>query len=148
MFLYHTHNKCGKCISTFIYDIILIKMKQAYIMYQTCYFHAQNITSITATWYGVEPFPPPPPPSFQTGFIVKKYMTSSKEILSSDCFYRVKSWISTIPAMTPRRLRRGVIAGMWDPRDPIETTMTRIFKCQIFLLCDGASNMCCCNTPK
>ena len=41
---------------------------------------------------------------------------------------------SHIPAMTPRRLRRGVIAGMWDPRDPIETTMTRIFKQSIFLL--------------
>ena len=41
---------------------------------------------------------------------------------------------SHLPAMTPRRLRRGVIAGMWDPRDPIETTMTRIFKQSIFLL--------------
>ena len=30
---------------------------------------------------------------------------------------------SHIPAMTPRRKRLGVIAGMWDPLDPIETTM-------------------------
>ena len=28
--------------------------------------------------------------------------------------------------MTPRRKRLGVIAGMWDPLDPIETTMTLI----------------------
>ena len=33
---------------------------------------------------------------------------------------------SHIPAMTPRRKRLGVIAGMWDPLDPIETTMTLI----------------------
>ena len=26
--------------------------------------------------------------------------------------------------MTPRRKRLGVIAGVWDPLDPIETTMT------------------------
>ena len=41
---------------------------------------------------------------------------------------------SHIPAMTPKRLRRGVIAGISDSRDPIETTMTRIFKQSIFLL--------------
>ena len=41
---------------------------------------------------------------------------------------------SHIPAMTPRRLYRGVIADMLDARDPIETTMTRIFKQSIFLL--------------
>ena len=33
---------------------------------------------------------------------------------------------SHIPGMTPRRKRLGVIAGMWDPFDPIETTMTLI----------------------
>ena len=33
---------------------------------------------------------------------------------------------SHIPAITPRRKRLGVIAGMWDPLDPIETTMTLI----------------------
>ena len=41
---------------------------------------------------------------------------------------------SHIPAMTPRRLRRGVKQVCEIPATLIETTMTRMFKQSIFLL--------------
>ena len=63
------------------------------------------------------------------GGLVKEILTAMRVMVVS-----IGSRGSHIPAMTPRRLRRGVIAGMWDPRDPIETTMTRISKQSIFLL--------------
>ena len=90
------------------------------------------------------------PSVFSDSYSFNKYSLKkgdSKEILTAMrvMVVSIGSRGSHIPAMIPRRLRRGVIAGMWDPRDPIETTMTRIFKQSIFLL---YTEQYVCYTPK